>query len=73
MVGSSDKRIALDAENVRDIGATYTVCYSNAQVVGDGHKHGRFVGVSSKSRTEMLKVVKESHQRIRAQFLCANI
>jgi len=33
MAGSSDKRIALDTElaNVRDIGATYTVCYSNAK------------------------------------------
>jgi hypothetical protein len=30
MAGSSDKSIALDAENVRDIGATYTVGYSNA-------------------------------------------
>jgi hypothetical protein len=30
MAGSSDKRIALDTENVRDIGATYMVCYSNA-------------------------------------------
>ena len=34
MAGSSDKRIALDAENVRDIGATYTVCYSNATITG---------------------------------------
>ena len=30
MAGSSDKSIALDTENVRDIGATYTVGYSNA-------------------------------------------
>jgi hypothetical protein len=34
MAGNSDKRIALDAENVRDIGATYTVCYSNATITG---------------------------------------
>jgi hypothetical protein len=30
MAGSSDKSIALDTENVRDIGAMYTVGYSNA-------------------------------------------
>jgi hypothetical protein len=30
MAGSSDKKIALDTENERDTGATYTVCYSNA-------------------------------------------
>ena len=33
MAGSSDRSIALDTENVRDIGATYTVGYSNATVV----------------------------------------
>jgi hypothetical protein len=35
MAGSSDKIIAPDAENVRDIGATYTACYSNAWMVGN--------------------------------------
>ena len=28
--GTSDKSIALVTENVRDMGATYTSCYSNA-------------------------------------------
>ena len=30
MAGSSDKRIVLDTDKMRDIAATYTVCCSNA-------------------------------------------
>jgi hypothetical protein len=36
MAGSSDNRMALDAENVRDIGATYTLGYANATITGIG-------------------------------------
>src|SRR5580692_1975042 len=36
MAGNSANRIALDEENVRDIGATYTVCYANATITGNG-------------------------------------
>src|SRR5580692_5251205 len=36
MAGKSANRIALDAENVRDIGAPYTVSHANATITGIG-------------------------------------